>query len=698
MSAEPTTIKNPSDASQMQNLEYLVIDSGAIIRGHSYTLSNHTKRVCTIQEVINEIRDSKSRNLLDLLPYTLEIMSPSDSAMKAVIDFSKKTGDFAVLSLTDLKLIALMYTLEASVNGSEKLMQRASNYKKVLDTSGKPTATKKSTNNPAAANTNTSPTSNGKTSASDNAMEMNHVITSIGDDGNCGCGSTGPHELSSDGHQHEVADYVEDEVLTEAKNATLADSEHIEGDEVDMDQDGCENESLGDDNESDIDEDDEVDEQNFDDDDGEMTEEAEDSESSENNGDSIDNDYDEEMMHEQSQLENLALANSVSVDPINEVDQHDSPPVEFNLDEDFPTLSGVSVNIAPAKESAILGKKWNIIAASAPVQGTVPRKIVPTIVPLSLYPEVADPSSSSSIGDSIKNSSMVASLSHFTSDVSNSEAMSSVEITSKPFQPSSSRILTGSSNAYTGSNASGLIAEEDDNQGWINVGNISSFRANGLRMDSAPTSFVDANAPANGTGKRSKSKPTAPVKTACITTDFSMQNVMFQLGLNLMSIEGMLIQKVKQWVLRCVGCFQIHYEMDRLFCSKCGGSVLTRVAVSIDKRTGNMRLHLKQNYQVNLRGTKYSLPGPGQKSGKHDAGLLLREDQLLTGIWKQKLNAMKSKVKQSLGGDSDLFSAGDVGFQPSKLSSVGGGLSVGYGKKNPNAMKGRERRGKKKRN
>jgi RNA-binding protein NOB1 len=139
--------------------------------------------------------------------------------------------------------------------------------------------------------------------------------------------------------------------------------------------------------------------------------------------------------------------------------------------------------------------------------------------------------------------------------------------------------------------------------------------------------------------------------------------------------------------------------MDRLFCSKCGGSVLTRVAVSIDKRTGQLRLHLKQNYQVNLRGPKYSLPAPN-KTGKQDAGLLLREDQLLSGIWKQKLNAMKSQAKKTMGGDGDMFSTGDVGFQSVKMSggTGGGGLAVGYGKKNPNAMKGRERRGKKKRN
>ena len=34
-------------------------------------------------------------------------------------------------------------------------------------------------------------------------------------------------------------------------------------------------------------------------------------------------------------------------------------------------------------------------------------------------------------------------------------------------------------------------------------------------------------------------------------------------------------------------------------------------------------------------GTKYSIPKPGSR-GRYEGELLLREDQLLTGIWRQK--------------------------------------------------------------
>ncbi len=41
--------------------------------------------------------------------------------MALVIEFSKLTGDFASLSLTDLKVIALTHTFELEVNGYQNL-------------------------------------------------------------------------------------------------------------------------------------------------------------------------------------------------------------------------------------------------------------------------------------------------------------------------------------------------------------------------------------------------------------------------------------------------------------------------------------------------------------------------------------------------------------------------------------------------
>lgn len=112
-------------------LDYLVLDSGAIIRGHGLNLFGEAKVIVTVAEVMSEIRDSKARELLAKLPFPIEERTPSVEAMKtglsyvliiiftcyvlwllSVYDFAKKTGDFAALSKTDLKLISLTYMLE----------------------------------------------------------------------------------------------------------------------------------------------------------------------------------------------------------------------------------------------------------------------------------------------------------------------------------------------------------------------------------------------------------------------------------------------------------------------------------------------------------------------------------------------------------------------------------------------------------
>jgi hypothetical protein len=64
----------------------------------------------TCKDVINELRDEQTRNYIQTLPFELELMDPSESALKFVVKFSKETGDYQSLSGTDLRVIALAYT------------------------------------------------------------------------------------------------------------------------------------------------------------------------------------------------------------------------------------------------------------------------------------------------------------------------------------------------------------------------------------------------------------------------------------------------------------------------------------------------------------------------------------------------------------------------------------------------------------
>lgn len=236
------------------------------------------------------------------------------------------------------------------------------------------------------------------------------------------------------------------------------------------------------------------------------------------------------------------------------------------------------------------------------------------------------------------------------------------------------------------------MRDADDGSGWVNSTNFGVKAASDLWSEST-TVLSKKQRKANT--KKKNAQPEEPtvkeedVKVAIFTTDFSMQNVLMQLGLFVVSAQGMLVRTVKKWVLRCMACYTIQGEdMSRLFCSLCGASHLSRVAASIDLK-GKLQLHLRKNYKVDTMGMQYSLPAPG-KQGRFEGELLLREDQLLSGIWRQKVVKINKDVKSAFGEDV----TSDVGIQMNKHDMI----KVGLGKSNPNAQKGRERRGKKKKN
>ena len=167
-----------------------------------------------------------------------------------------------------------------------------------------------------------------------------------------------------------------------------------------------------------------------------------------------------------------------------------------------------------------------------------------------------------------------------------------------------------------------------------------------------------------------------------------MQNVLLQMGLRLVSLDGMVVSRTKRWTLRCGACFHLEDDHTKLFCSKCGSAPLNRVAVGVDAATGKQKVFLRKTPRNDLRGTKFALPKPGH-AGRYEGELLLREDQLLSGIWKQKVARSRSaKTKQSVFGP-------DVTDSLEALNIVqANDITVGFGRKNPNSQKGRERRGK----
>uniref|UniRef100_M4BE36 C3H1-type domain-containing protein n=1 Tax=Hyaloperonospora arabidopsidis (strain Emoy2) TaxID=559515 RepID=M4BE36_HYAAE len=436
---------------------HLIIDSGAIIKGTNVT--DLAENFWTVPDVLTEIRDKKSRSLLERLPFTLQTREPSADAMKAVVDFSRKTGDFSYLSLTDLRVMALSYQLEVETNGSDHLCSRPERSQTITrDANGKIVG------------------------ESQTAIPCKYFGSAIGCKFGSACRFT---------HDEEVGYGVEGAEATLTKKVDI--------------------------------------------------------------------------------------------------------PCQF-----YSTAEGCKY-----------GDKcsfYHDLAAQEeqPVEGTEP----------------TEPATEHVISESIRNADV------------------------------KSRIM----GRFAASSNAG--AAEDDGKNWITSDNYVKFTASPF-----------------GDGKGLE-EITSRLAVACITTDFSMQNVMLQLGLRLLSADGMIIKRVKQWILRCIACFTTSTEMERLFCPKCGNSTMERVSYSLD-HDGHMTFYTRSNRPTKLSGTKFSLPKP---KGGRSGDLLLREDQLLVGIWGQRQRQHK-KVMQSAFGENV---AHDLGVKAEKQTSI----TVGYGRMNPNAQKG----------
>ncbi|KAH7413631.1 Nin one binding Zn-ribbon like-domain-containing protein [Phaeosphaeria sp. MPI-PUGE-AT-0046c] len=98
----------------------LILDTGPLIKNavSSSTLINSAEELFTTPAIISEIRDEATRSRVQttLMPF-LKVRTPSPASYDAVIAFSKKTGDHAVLSRQDLGILALAYEVHCERNG-----------------------------------------------------------------------------------------------------------------------------------------------------------------------------------------------------------------------------------------------------------------------------------------------------------------------------------------------------------------------------------------------------------------------------------------------------------------------------------------------------------------------------------------------------------------------------------------------------
>ncbi|KAJ3362670.1 Nin1 binding protein [Allomyces javanicus] len=199
--------------------------------------------------------------------------------------------------------------------------------------------------------------------------------------------------------------------------------------------------------------------------------------------------------------------------------------------------------------------------------------------------------------------------------------------------------------------------EDDDHKGWITPDNVAKAKEITL------------------TGALAVADKQAVPSVSCMSDDFALQNVLLQMNLNLLSLDGMVIKQLKNWLMRCHACFKTTMDMDKRFCPSCGGATLIRTSYSIED--GIMKLHLKRVFQYRTRGTVYSLPKP--KGGREGDQLILREDQKEYQV--QRKNFEHHKKKQERKGWDEIM------LNAAAASAVARPPTIGFGSKNPNVAK-----------
>ena len=111
---------------------------------------------------------------------------------------------------------------------------------------------------------------------------------------------------------------------------------------------------------------------------------------------------------------------------------------------------------------------------------------------------------------------------------------------------------------------------------------------------------------------------------ACVTLDYAMQRVLQQIGLIVMSVDGIKMGQLRSYVLKCYSCNNKTTEVTKVFCPNCGLKTLLKLYYSLDEE-GSIVYHYSKNFKVNKRGQKYNVPKA--QGGKHGQNPWVAEDQ-----------------------------------------------------------------------
>ncbi|GAB5369774.1 hypothetical protein AAMO2058_001434800 [Amorphochlora amoebiformis] len=103
----------------------LVLDAGAFISGVNLASRfGAGYRYVTIQGVLDEIKDERSRRVVETFPFKIDVLQVEKTSYEAVHSFAKLSGDLHFLSITDIRVLALTYQFEAQIKGTGHLRSR----------------------------------------------------------------------------------------------------------------------------------------------------------------------------------------------------------------------------------------------------------------------------------------------------------------------------------------------------------------------------------------------------------------------------------------------------------------------------------------------------------------------------------------------------------------------------------------------
>ncbi|ANB11028.1 Nob1p [Sugiyamaella lignohabitans] len=115
----------------MASINSLILDAGPLLTQTFSDLHSRAEKFFTTPSVYNEIKDERARQNLLLWGEELVVRQPKPSSIAAVSEFSKKTGDYAVLSSTDMHILALCYELEVELNGGDWRLRKVPGQKNI---------------------------------------------------------------------------------------------------------------------------------------------------------------------------------------------------------------------------------------------------------------------------------------------------------------------------------------------------------------------------------------------------------------------------------------------------------------------------------------------------------------------------------------------------------------------------------------